>query len=133
MWNAGVVAIPAQNPLKTIRQALLICDELSRAQVTPRLIEQFALSVALAENHPLHAARLYIGHYWSTKELWQEHIGGFLTESHLRQRTVADELAALTDFDFQAVPVKQLEKNTMHRLQKLVSRLFPAREIQYAR
>ncbi|WP_375416472.1 hypothetical protein [uncultured Hymenobacter sp.] len=132
MWNAGVVAVPARNALSTIALALQICDELCRAQVTPRLIEQFALAVALAEKQPLHTARPYIGHYWSTKEQWQEHIGGFFIESHLRGRGVAEELAALADFNFGATPVKRLEKNTLLRVQKLVGKLFPAREVVYA-
>lgn len=131
MWNAGVVGIPARQAPATIALALGICDDLCRRQVAPRLIEQFALSVALAERHPLHAARPYIGHYWSTKEVWNELIAGFLLESHLRQRSVADELAALAGFNFRAAPVKRIEKNTMFRLQSLVGRLFPARTVEY--
>ncbi|RYU77756.1 hypothetical protein, partial [Hymenobacter persicinus] len=65
MWNAGVVGIPALRAPDAIALALTICDELSRQQVTPRLIEQFALSVALAETFGLQAARPHIGHYWS--------------------------------------------------------------------
>ena len=42
MWNAGVVGIPAAGAGAGITLALRICDDLSRQQVTPRLIEQFA-------------------------------------------------------------------------------------------
>ncbi|WP_046245829.1 hypothetical protein [Hymenobacter terrenus] len=132
MWNAGVVGIPAEKATETIALALNICDDFNRQQVTPRLIEQFALSVALAETYPLHAARPYIGHYWSTKDEWNEHIAAFLLESHLQQRTVADELAALASFDFRVAPVKKMLKNTRWRLHHLVDRLFPPREIVYA-
>ena len=132
MWNAGVVGIPAAKAPEAIALALRICDDFSRQQVTPRLIEQFALSVALAETYPLHAARPYIGHYWSTKDEWNEHIAAFLLESHLQQRTVPEELAALAKFDFRVVPVKKMLKNTRWRLHHLVDRLFPPREIVYA-
>ena len=132
MWNAGVVGIPAGRAEAAIALALAVCDDLSRQQVTPRLIEQFALSVALAETGPLQAARPYIGHYWSTKDEWNEHIAAFLLASHLQERPVAEELAALDGFDFRAAPVKKMLKNTRWRLHHLVDRLFPPKEIVFA-
>lgn len=132
MWNAGVVGIPAQGASQTIALALRLCDDLCRAQVTPRLIEQFALSVALAERAPLRPARPYVGHYWSTKDQWSEAIAGFLIESHLQRRSVADELTALAAFDFRVAPVKRINRNTAFRLQRLVGRLFPPGEVRYA-
>jgi len=131
MWNAGVVGIPAVKATETIGLALRICDDMSRQQVTPRLIEQFALSVALAEMGPLQAAAPYIGHYWSTKEEWNEAITAFLLESHLYQRSVADEVAAMATFDYQTIPVKKRVKSTQGRLEKLVRRLFPPQSITY--
>lgn len=132
MWNAGVVGIPAQGGPAAIALALAICDDLSRQGVTPRLIEQFALSVALQERFELRAARPYIGHYWSNKNEWNEAIATFLLESGLKGRTVEQEVAALADFDFRAVPVKKTLKNTHWRLVRLVDRLFPPRETVYA-
>ncbi|GAA4354057.1 hypothetical protein GCM10023185_15340 [Hymenobacter saemangeumensis] len=132
MWNAGAVGIPADKAGQAIALALSICDDLSRQQVTPRLIEQFALSVALDETYSLQAARQHIGHYWSTKDEWNEHIAAFLLESHLQQRSVAEELTALAQFDFRAVPVKKVLKNTRWRLYRLVDRIFPPRQIVYA-
>jgi hypothetical protein len=132
MWNAGVVGIPAEKTAQAIALALAICDDFSRQQVTPRLIEQFAISVALEETYPLHAARPFIGHYWSTKDEWNEHIAAFLLESHLRQRTVEQDLAALEHFNFRVAPVKKMLKNTRWRLHHLVDRVFPPTEIVYA-
>jgi len=132
MWNAGVVGIPAEKAAEAVALALRICDDFSRARVTPRLIEQFAISVALEETYPLHAARPYIGHYWSTKDEWNEHIAAFLLESHLQQRTVAEELAALGAFNFRVAPVKKMLKNTHGRLVQLVDHLFPPKERVYA-
>ena len=131
MWNAGAVGVPAERSQEAIALALAICDDLCRRQVTPRLIEQFALSVALAETYGLHPARPYIGHYWSAKEEWNEVISAFLLESHLRGRSVAEELAALASFDYRALPIKKREKNTRYRLEGLVRRLFPAQNVQY--
>jgi hypothetical protein len=132
MWNAGVVGIPAVGGPAAIALALAICDDLSRQGVTPRLIEQFALSVALQEQFELRAARPYIGHYWSNKDEWNDAISLFLLESSLKARTVDEEVAALADFNFRAVPVKKMLKNTRWRLVHLVDRLFPPRETVYA-
>ena len=131
MWNAGVVGIPAQGAAEAIALALRICDDLSRAGVTPRLIEQFALSVALQERFDLQAALPYIGHYWSNKTEWNEAITDFLLESSLKSRTVAEEVAALDEFDFRATAVKKRLKNTRWRLYRLVDQLFPPKEVVY--
>ena len=131
MWNAGVVGIPAARNLEAIALALRICDELSAQQVTPRLIEQFALSVALAETYAMQEARPYIGHYWSTKDEWNASIGAFLLESHLKQRSVTDDLVALAAFDYQALPVKKITRNTQHRLHNLVRKLLPPRAVEF--
>jgi hypothetical protein len=131
MWNAGAVGIPAERSQEAIALALRICDDLCQQQVTPRLIEQFALSVALAETYGLHAARPYIGHYWSTKSAWNEPISRFLLTSHLQNRTLAEDLAALDTFDFLALPIKQLTRSTQWRLDKLTRRLFPPRNVEY--
>lgn len=131
MWNAGAVAVPAARSLEAIALALRICDDMCAQQVTPRLIEQFALSVALAETYPMQEAKPYIGHYWSTKEDWNASIGTFLLESHLKQRTVTAELAALEFFDYQQLPVKKKTRNTQHRLNRLVGKLLPPRDVEY--
>jgi hypothetical protein len=131
MWNAGAVAVPAARNLEAIALALRICDDMCAQQVTPRLIEQFALSVALAETYPVQEAKPYIGHYWSTKEDWNVSIGAFLLESHLKQRTVAADLAALATFDYQQLPVKKKTRNTQHRLNRLVGKLLPPRDVEY--
>jgi hypothetical protein len=132
MWNAGVVGIPAQGATEAIALALRICDDLSRAGVTPRLIEQFALSVALQERFDLQSALAYIGHYWSNKTEWNDAIASFLLESQLKNRSVEEEIEAINNFDFRSVPVKKRLKNTRWRLYHLVDRLFPPKETVYA-
>jgi hypothetical protein len=131
MWNAGAVGIPAAQNLGAIGLALHICDELCEQQVTPRLIEQFALSVALAETYSLQAARPYIGHYWSTKDDWNAGISAFFLESHLKKRGVEAEIAALSSFEYQKLPIKKKVRNTQRRLEKLVHRLFPPKQVDF--
>ncbi|MFY8004474.1 MAG: hypothetical protein ACOVNR_06500, partial [Chitinophagaceae bacterium] len=53
MWNAGIVAFPNNTNAKEIQLALAICDDMCAQKVIPRLIEQFALSVALANYYPM--------------------------------------------------------------------------------
>jgi hypothetical protein len=131
MWNAGAIALPAPRNLEAIGLALRICDDMCARHVTDRLIEQFALSVALAETYPMQEAKPYIGHYWSTKDEWNASIGAFLLESHLKQRTVADDLTALGSFGYQHLPVKKKARNTQHRLNKLVGKLLPPRDVEF--
>ncbi|GGF15607.1 hypothetical protein [Hymenobacter cavernae] len=131
MWNAGVVGIPAQRNLEAIALALRICDDLCAQQVTPRLIEQFALSVALEETYTLEEARPHIGHYWSTKTEWNGAISAFLLESHLKNRTLEADLAALSAFDYQQLPIKKKVRNTQNRLNNLVNKAFPPRQVEF--
>jgi hypothetical protein len=131
MWNAGAVGIPAARNHEAIGLALRICDAMCQQQVTPRLIEQFALSVALADTYGLHAAQPYIGHYWSTKDLWNAPISQFLLASHLQNRTLAQDLVALETVNFQALPIKQKVRSTQSRLEKLTHRFFPPRNVEY--
>ena len=131
MWNTGVVAIPAQRQQEAIGLALAICDGMSARQVTPRLIEQFTLSVALSETYAMQEARPYIGHYWSTKKEWNESIGTFLLESHLKQRDIAADIAALEHFDFQLNPVKKKTPNTHHRVNRLLNKIMLPRDVEF--
>lgn len=131
MWNAGAVGIPAERSHEAIALALRICDDLCRQHVTPRLIEQFALSVALADTYGLHPAYPYIGHYWSTKDAWNVPISQFLLASHLQNRSLAQDLAALEQLDFHALPIKQRVRNTQSRLENLTRRLLPPRNVEY--
>ena len=131
MWNAGAVGIPAGRATVAIALALRLCDAWCAAGVTRRLIEQLALSVALAETGPLAAANASIGHYWSTKPEWNRPIAAFLLASFLQNRPVEEEVVALAGFDFGAQPVKQRVKATRGRLESLAERLFPNQQQQF--
>ncbi|MGI4869782.1 MAG: hypothetical protein ACRYFX_01245 [Janthinobacterium lividum] len=125
MWNAGVVGVPAARAPEAIGLALRLCDAWCAAGVTRRLIEQLALSLALAHAGPLAAAQACIGHYWSAKPEWNQPIAAFLLASLLQARPIEAEVAALAGFDFQAQPVKQRVKSTRGRVEALAQRLFP--------
>lgn len=132
MWNAGVVGLPNTTDGAECAFALEVCDEMCATGVTRRLIEQFALAVSLQRFYGLQPAEAFIAHYWSTKEAWDGRINQFFTEAFL-QGTTPDALPAqLNHFDFNALPVRQVKKNTGRRLHQLVDRLFPDKHIGYA-
>jgi hypothetical protein len=131
MWNAGVVAIPVQKNLEAIRLALQICDDMCAAGVTRRLIEQFALSVALDKTYGLQAASPWIGHYWSTKEDWNEAITAFFLESLLKSYTLEQDIRRMASFNFRQLPIRKKVKNTRIRLLRLVDKFFPVRPLTF--
>ncbi|WP_026236211.1 hypothetical protein [Pontibacter roseus] len=133
MWNAGVVAIPAQKNLEAIRLALHICDDMCAAGVTRRLIEQFAIAVALDHTYGLQPASPWIGHYWSTKDDWNEAITAFFLESLLKSYTLEQDIRRMEQFDFKRLPIRKKVKNTRIRLLKLVDKLFPVKPIAFVK
>ncbi len=128
MWNAGVVGVPAAHAATALTLALALCDDLCRQGITPRLIEQFSLSVALHETAGLHPASASVGHYWSNKEEWQRRLTLFLTENHLRGRSLEEEITATRAFNFQEVPLHKHIKNTRRRLERALASWMPARD-----
>jgi hypothetical protein len=131
MWNAGVVAIPAQKNLEAIQLAQHICDDMCAAGVSRRLIEQFAISVALDTTYGLQPASPWIGHYWSTKDDWNEAITAFFLESLLKSYTLEEDIRRMDTFNFSQLPIRKKVKNTRIRLLKLVDKLFPIKPMAY--
>jgi hypothetical protein len=131
MWNAGVVAVPNTKEGKDIATALAICDEMCAAGVTPRLIEQFALSVALDHYYTLKPASPFIAHYWSNKAAWDKEISEFFSGCLLKKLSHQQIIDAVAEYDFSKFPVKQISRNTSKRLYKYVQKLFPDRSIEY--
>jgi hypothetical protein len=133
MWNAGVVAVPGANNLKAIRLALSICDDMCAADVERRLVEQFALSVALAESYPLRACADFIGHYWGNKAGWNEVITKFFVESYLRKSTREKELEALRAFDFFSEPVRTRRSSAHAGWVRMLDGLYPPKGVVYVK
>ncbi|MEM6773021.1 MAG: hypothetical protein AAF597_20765, partial [Bacteroidota bacterium] len=132
MWNAGVVAIAAEHLAAVIPTALAICDEMCAAGVTRRLVEQFALSVALGLEQPVLPANGTIGHYWGNKEGWNPLINAFFLQHHLQQSSYADQVMAIRNFDFHQIPIYTKSSKTQQKLTRLVDQLFAKHMVTYA-
>ena len=128
MWNAGVVGIPANKGQKICELALSICDDMLKENVTKRLIEQFALSIAQSENGNLSPVDDFIGHYWSNKEEWNEAIQQFMLNSFLKNNTLQNDIDAIATFDFSKIAILKRTPNTQIRLKKLITKWFPSED-----
>ena len=126
MWNAGVVGIPANKGLTICQLALDVCDDMLAANVTRRLIEQFALGVALSENGEIKFTENYIGHYWSNKEGWSVAIQRFVINSSLKNNSLEVDIEDIKRFDFSKIAILKRIPNTQKRLKKLVEKWFPS-------
>ncbi len=128
MWNAGVVGVPAHKGLEICQLALDICDDMLVANVTRRLIEQFALGVALSENGDMKPAENYIGHYWSNKEEWSVAIQRFIINSSLKNNSLKVDIQDIKQFDFSKIAILKRIPNTQRRLKKLIEKWFPSED-----
>ncbi|MEO6314043.1 MAG: hypothetical protein ABIU63_09400 [Chitinophagaceae bacterium] len=131
MWNAGIVATPNTSNSAEIQLALQICDDMCAAGVPRRLIEQFALSVALQHTYGLFPASKSIAHYWSNKEAWNVAIAKFFMQSYLQQFSLSQIIESLKEMDFSAIPVVMKQTNTNKRLQKKIDYFFPPRDTAF--
>lgn len=124
MWNAGVIGISKKNMKKLLNQALDICDKMCAENVTRRLIEQFAFSLAMNYNGNLISAENEIGHYWGNKLMWNNKISHFIHTSFMKDLSLDQqiEMAAKTNFD--EIPIRIKISNTRNRLEKLLNKLF---------
>ncbi len=130
MWNAGVVASPNTLGGKEFDLALELCDALCREQVTPRLIEQFALSVALEETIGLAPAAPFVSHYWPNKEHWNAFINQWLVTLFLSGRSFNESIRDFAAFDLADPHIQVQQRNTAIRLHRLVDAVFPPRKIE---
>ncbi|WP_114781393.1 hypothetical protein [Botryobacter ruber] len=131
MWNAGVVAVPASKNKQAIALALELCDTMCREQVTPRLIEQFALSVALDETYGLREAKPWIGHYWGNKDEWNNEISRFFLESLLKNFSLEQDIDRMRSYDFRKIALHKHIKNTRRRLINFIDSIFPPKDKQF--
>ena len=127
MYNAGVVGLAATRAGEAVTLALEVCDAMCAAGVTRRLVEQFALSLALEACGGLTAANGSIGHYWGNKEDWNERITAFFLEHHLGDDDLAQQIAAAGAVDFAALPIYKRSSGTRRKLRAWVDRTFDKR------
>lgn len=124
MWNAGVVAIASANRDK-LDLALTICDEMCKENVTPRLIEQLALSLAMNEPMDLLAAENEIGHYWGNKETWNIIINKLLLNNSMRNLPLEHLIKEVKEINFEKTPIRVKTSNTKLKLENKLSKIFP--------
>lgn len=125
MWNAGVVAIPADKLIEVPQLALNICDGMLDDGAEPIVVEQYSLSIALKELCGLAPASTCIGHYWGNKPQWLEHINNMFNESFMQNRTVEDDIECIEiDRMMQNIPVYAHYSSWRGRFQKKLNKMF---------
>lgn len=132
MWNAGVVGISKQNFNAVIPQALTICDQMCKENVTDRLIEQFALSIALDEKDNLVASDKNIGHYWGNKQQWNQFINNCFLKFHFLNYSITQQIEFIKAINFSSLPIQVKVPNTRIRLTSIIAKLFPNKFEKYA-
>lgn len=130
MWNAGVVGIP-DNHVDKLDLALIICDEMCLDIERKRLLEQFALSIALNESIQLHASDNEIGHYWGNKNQWNEMISDFICDCHLKSLTITEQVEEVKQLNFEEMPVNIRTSSSRKKLEKLLKRLLPDKKKEF--
>lgn len=125
MWNAGFIALPIQKQEEVIAFALQLCDSMSAAKVTPRLIEQFAFSLALQERYILLPADDFVGHYWGNKKEWDIFISNYFIQSYFQNQGIEDEIKNIRNIDFKQMSLLQKERTLFLRINKLLKKCFP--------
>jgi len=122
MYNAGVVAIPADVVMKTIDTALQLCDGMLDDHAEAVLVEQYSLSVALqACTKQMAEAKRWIGHYWHNKYYWSRYIARFFVRSYRRGDTVREDLEVIRRTNLKHVHWGILVKRT---LAKFTGRMY---------
>ena len=66
MWNSGVVGVGIDN-VHLLQNALDLCDAITGAGVSNRLVEQLSQSTVLQSTGRLREAAPWIDHYWGNK------------------------------------------------------------------
>lgn len=124
VWNSGVIGIPSGKAVEVCRLALNICDKILRSGAKCFTAEQYAFAVAMQEKGEVRAAEPWVVHYWGNKDEWQEHIDEFIIKAHIKNMTLAEEIASSSSFPSASLPVFIKKSNTQRRLVKLVKSMF---------
>lgn len=124
MYNAGVIGLHREKAAVAAECALAVCDDLLKAEVPERLVEQLAFSLALAEYGGVKAANHSIGHYWGNKVEWNHFISDFFVRQSLECNTIDIFLKSVRLIDFQAIPVYRKQSSTHRKLTQWVDKHF---------
>jgi len=131
MWNAGVAGTPNTRNGADCKLALAMCDEMCRQGVSRYFIEQYSLSLALEKTYGLVEAKSEIAHYWSTRDVWTDHIHDFFIEAYFAGWSYETILNKMQAIDTSALPIYQKIKTTNVRLKDWVDKMFANRNLQY--
>ncbi len=100
MWNAGLVALP-ENQKKQILEKTLKCnDEMCEQNVERWLIEQFSLSLALANTQKLKEGAEWFIHYWYGKDPMMVEINKFLATQFVSKANINHAIEKLKPEDW---------------------------------
>ena len=100
--------------MEIIEKTLLICDDMLKANVTRRLIEQYAFSVALSDTTTLLEAQTQIAHYWSNKEEWNKLINDFFIDHYLKKSSKEEVITVLHEMIESYLEALRIYKNPDH-------------------
>ena len=132
MWNAGLVGISSHNS-NAITRALTLCDALCEAEIIPRLIEQFALSLALNSPKPLQTADHHVGHYWGNKAQWLRAIESLFEEHSLQGQSLEELTQRVSSFPYESLPVYLKTSNSKVALVRWLKSKFSSPTTAYIR
>lgn len=132
MWNAGTIVIPANKNKEALNLALSICDDMCKANVTRRLIEQFSISVALDTTYGLKNAKKTIGHYWGNKEDWNKVITNFFVKSNLLNYNLQETINEINRIDLTKIATRKRFSSNKSKLIKIINKLFSAKKELFA-
>ena len=123
MWNAGVVALPADKQKEAIQMALDVCDGMLDDNAEPIVVEQYSLSIALYETFGLKPAIDTIGHYWGNKPEWLNFISEYMQTSFVMDLTIEEEVERLRkEINLKAIPYYKHYSHWRDILQKRLNR-----------
>lgn len=131
MWNAGVIGIPGGRSKELIEATLEICDAMLEQNVTRRLIEQFAFSLALSEFSKLIPAEDHIGHYWGNKEQWNNFITNNFLCSYFSNQPLESQIESIKTIDYTKIPINVKIPSARYRFYNLIAKIFPDRDRKY--
>ncbi len=123
MWNAGLIALPAERQLECVRLGLALSDALCAAGIVTQITEQFSMTRAVDYIYGLSPADTMVGHYWGNKSGWKTLIDDVFLQAYMHKESMDTLIERLRHFDYTQEPVFIAESNTRKRLLALLDKL----------
>lgn len=133
LWNSGVIGIPAAKVDMVVSDWLSLCDEMLRQGVKAFNMEEYALSIALAEHASLEATDNNVGHYWGNKEEWEQLVCEMMCRAYMQDLTPEEETTLLDMDRMRKTPVYVNRSSRYVQLRRLADKLFPIRKAEYVK